>query len=350
MRILVGSLKLLPETIFIRPPSFPYSNFPFFHLYPFFHFAQLSLSFAAVLFSVESDKSNYTFKLRYAVLSPFFRPFFLYFAGHRARFIFISFLAISPVLSGCLPPSFFLPFAFSSFAIFSTGLLRSSGFYRSPWNNFRAPKQPRADILSPRRVCLLNLPRCLSAHFHPFSFSFSLPFRSFFCLSLATLVYLQITHAILSSRSQLDLVKAIVDAAALYIQFSFLRTPLLFDRCRFSALYLRRRLYSLYSIFFPLRGFSSRSVVSRGISLYPATFTAGIIITFSPPMRGRRIEEGRFNYFIAWPATATSASLLPSSFLPPPTCPSWYRTRWDARRDWRFINIAVLTRVSRCLH
>lgn len=47
------------------------------------------------------------------------------------------------------------------------------------------------------------------------------------------------------------------------------------------------------------------------------TLTAGIIITFSPPTRGRRIEEGRFNYFIAWPATATSVP-LPLPLITPP--------------------------------
>lgn len=57
-RILAASLKLLlAQTIFIRPPSFPYSNFPFFHLYPFFHFARLS---APSLSRLSSSASSLT--------------------------------------------------------------------------------------------------------------------------------------------------------------------------------------------------------------------------------------------------------------------------------------------------
>lgn len=63
------------QTIFISP-SFPYSNFSFLPFVSVFPFRAALFSLVAVLFSVESDKSNYTFKLRYAVLSPFFRRLF----------------------------------------------------------------------------------------------------------------------------------------------------------------------------------------------------------------------------------------------------------------------------------
>lgn len=186
------------------------------------------------------------------------------------------------------------------------------------------------------------------------SLRFSLPFILSFFPVRDTCA--PITYAIFSSCSQLDLVKAIVDATTDHgprcIQFSFFARrfcpiDVVFPLFTFVADWL----YSLYSIFFPLPTFLLASSFPVASSSTDGVLVAGIIITFSPPTRGRRIEEGRFNYFIAWPATATSVPLpsyRPCPLSPP--CPSWYRTRWDARRDWRFINIAVLARVSRCLY
>jgi len=102
-----------------------------------------SLSLAAILFSVESDKSNYTFKLRYAVLSPFFRRLFytsLPTVPVPFSFLFSSFCRS---FAGCLP-LFFSP---SLSTQFFTVYPRSSSFYHSSWNNYRERPSHRANIL-----------------------------------------------------------------------------------------------------------------------------------------------------------------------------------------------------------
>lgn len=110
---------------------FPILIFPSFICIRFSISRSSPLSRAAVLFSVESDKSNYTFKLRYAVLSPFFRRlFYTSLATVPASFSFPfspfrrSF-RMSPFLSFSL---FLLPFTHPFFSWFSSffGFLSSA--------------------------------------------------------------------------------------------------------------------------------------------------------------------------------------------------------------------------------